>query len=302
MGESAVVSSVLWTEKYRPTALEDLALEPETRQLLTEFIEAGEIPHLLLIGPAGSGKTTVARILTSVLDCSTLTLNASSERGIDTVRAKIGGFVSSIMRGRWNIVFLDEADALTSDAQTAMRNMIESHADRARFILTANYGHRIIAPIQSRCQVIIMGQPPLKERCRILMRVLKAEGIAADPKLMLGYAERYPDLRRMLSAVQKAWLGNNRVLPPATEDAEVSGEAMLDMLISKNWTGFRRLTTSGDFDVQQSLRELFWAVPDEHERAGFLRHIIGRGVHETGFTPDPVILFLGVVAEAMEGL
>jgi len=76
----------------------------------------------------------------------------------------------------------------------------------------------------------------------------------------------------------------------------------LQSLMSKNWTAFRRYTTSGDFDVQQAFRALFWAIPDEHQKAGFLRHIIGRGVHETGFTPDPIILFLGVIAEAMEGL
>lgn len=300
--KSDVISGVLWTEKYRPTELSEVALEDETRQVLQQYIDAGELPHLLLIGPPGSGKTTVSRILINALDCMSLNLNASAERGIDVVREKIGAFVTAITMARWNIVFLDEGDAMTSEAQTAMRNQMESYAERARFIITANYSHRIIAPIQSRCQVLTFGRPPFKERYRILASVLQKEGIAAEPAVMASYAERYPDMRDMLFAAQRAYLGNNKVLPPASQTGAVTGADLYQLLMQKNWTAFRRLTTAGDFDVQQALREMFWAVPDEHPRAGFLRHTFGRGVHETGFTPDPIILFLGVVAEAMDGL
>lgn len=301
--ESTVLQDVLWTEKYRPTSLEDLALEPETRQVLASYIAAGEIPHLLFVGPPGSGKTTVARILLQALDCQKLTLNASSERGIDTVREKIGSFVTSLLGAKWNIVFLDEADAMTSDAQTAMRNLVESYSDRARFILTANYGHRIIAPIQSRCQLLTFGRPPLKERFRILTKVLQTEGVSTDPQTTLSYAEHYPDLRQMLFAAQRALLGSgNKALPPATQSGPADGKQMFEMLGQQNWTAFRRFTASGEFDALHALRELFWAVPDEHPRAGFLRHALAKAVHETGYSPDPVVLFLGVIAECMEGL
>lgn len=300
---SDVLTDVLWTEKYRPTALDQLALEDETRAVLSAYLKAGEIPHLLLVGPPGSGKTTVARIIYRALDCQQLVLNASTERGIDVVREKIGTFVTGMMAARWNIVFLDEADAMTSDAQTAMRNLIESYADRARFILTANLGHKIIGPIQSRCQVLTLGRPPLKERLRILMSVLKAEGIKAEPKVVLGYAEKFPDMRRMLMGAQRAYLGaKDGVLPPALSGDLTTGAELFDFLTAKNWTALRRLTSVGDFDPQQALREMFWAVPDAHPKAGFLRHILGRGVHETGYTPDPVILFLSVCSEVMEGL
>jgi hypothetical protein len=198
---------------------------------------------------------------------------------------------------------MDEADQLTSDAQGAMRNMMESYAERARFIFTGNYGHKIIGPIQSRCQVLVFGRPPLKERYRILASVLQQEGVQFMPPVALGYAEKYPDLRAMLFAAQRAWLGGGRtVLPPAQASGPVSGAELFAALTRKQWAEFKKLTTSGDFDVQQAFRELFWAVPDDHPKAGFLRHIIGKGVHETGFTPDPIILFLGVIAECMEGL
>lgn len=303
MAGSDVVSNVLWTEHYRPKTLDDVAMDAETRQLLQSYIDAGEIPHLLLIGPAGSGKTTVARILINALDCVNLNLNASSDRGIDVVREKIGTFVTALMGARWNVVFLDEADAMTADAQTAMRNLIEAYADRARFILTGNAGHRIINPIQSRCQVILLGRPPLKERCRILLKVLQAEGITADPRVALSYAEKFPDLRQMLMAAQKAWLsGGRKDLPLATHGAQVDDAELIQKLLNKDWTFFRRLGTSPDFDATNALRSLFWAVPDDHPQAAFLRHKLGRGVHETGFTPDPLVLYLGVISEVMEGL
>lgn len=305
MTTSQVLKELHWTEKYRPHTLDDVALEPETRTLLEAYLSAGEIPHLLLGGPPGSGKTTVARIILDTLDCATLTLNASSERGIDVVREKIGTFVTAVSQFDWNIVFLDEADQMTADAQTAMRNLIESYADQARFILTANQVHKVIGPIQSRCQVLTLGRPPLKERYRILTRVLEAEDIRYDKATALAYAEKFPDLRRLLHQTQRRYLvaGADGTLPPVSADTgETTGADLFQMLTSKSWTGLRRVTTSGDFDVQQGLRDLFYAIPDDHPRVGFLRHVIGRGVHETGFTPDPVVLFLAVTAEAMEGL
>jgi len=294
-----VIADVNWTEKYRPKKLADLALTDDTRAVLAAYIKEGQVPHLLFIGPAGSGKTTVARIIIKSLDCQVLALNASTDRGIDVVRERIGSFVTAMTGSRWNIVFLDEFDAMTADAQTALRNMIESYADRARFILTANYGHKVIAPIQSRCQLLVFERPPLTERTRVLMDVLAKEKIAADPLIALGYAEKFPDMRQMLFAAQRAYLAKG-ALPPAQEAGGPPGNQVLQWVEQKNWTALRRIPPSGDFDAQQTLRELFYAIPDEHRHCGELRHIIGRGVHETGFTPDPAVLFLAVVAQAME--
>lgn len=297
-----VLTDVLWTEKYRPDDLGDLALSDEIRKVLQSYLDAGEIPHLLLCGPPGTGKTTVARIIYRSLDCRVLALNASDERGIDVVREKIATFVTAMTEARWQIVFLDEADYMTTEAQTALRNLIEKYADRARFILTANYLHKVIGAIQSRCLLVELQRPPIKERVRILAKVLKAEGIAIpDPGVLFTYVERYPDLRKMLMSAQRAYLSHGE-LPPAKGDGPMPADDMFAMLKQKNYPGFRDLTKDGAFDPYQGLTTLFWAIPDEDPAAGMLRHVLGKAVHESSYTPDPIIHFLGTVAEAMESL
>lgn len=294
---------LLWTETYRPQTLAEMALEDSTRSVLESYLQAGEVPHLLLIGPPGSGKTTLARIIVHTIDCRHITLNASSERGIDVVREKIGGFVTAWTPERWKVVFLDEADAMTGDAQTALRNLIEANADQSRFVLTANYAHKIIGPIQSRCQVLEFGSPPLKERYRILSGVLAKEGIAAEPAVVLSYAERFPDLRRMLMGAQRAWLATGKSsLPPAAAADRVRGGELLKLVEDRNWTALKRLTASGEFDPQEMLRDAFWSVDVAKPHASLFLEKLARGLHDSGYTPDPIVLFLGVAAEIMNAL
>ncbi len=295
------MSTVLWTEKYRPNCLDDMVLSDDNRSLFQSFIDAEEIPHLLLLGPAGCGKTTVAKILIRNLDAQVLLLNASSERGIDTIRSKVATFAKARSMKTWNIVFLDEADATTSDAQTALRNIIETFSKRTRFILTGNYGHKIIDPLQSRCQVIKMGETPVKERYRLLKNVLEEEGRAVDdPALILSYADTYTDMRKMLFAAQRSILSKGTLVPAKSLD--ISGYDIYLACTKGKWNKVIEATRDPAFDCRSLLVDMFWTVPDDFSHAASWRFIIAKAVHESGFTPDAHVLFAGTCAELITDL
>lgn len=287
----------LWVEKYRPESLDTMALAPDDRALLKGFVEKGEIPHLLLSGPPGTGKTTTAKILYRALDCQVLVLNASDERGIDAIRNKVGTFVRTQSSHRWNCVMLDEADHLTVDAQGVLRNMMESFVDVGRFILTCNYLYKIISPLQSRCMRIELSQIPVGERLKILVRILQAEGVAIVPAVVMSYAQKFTDLRKMIMAAQRCVASKGQLVN--AQETTTDGTAFLAFVQSKNWTGLREATALPGFDPQNALREMFWAVPETFAGAAEWRLRIGRGLRDTQTAPDPVIDFLAVCAELM---
>lgn len=290
-----MLEGLLWTEKYRPDELDDLALSQENEELFRGYLEAGEIPHLLLYGPAGCGKTTVSRILMDSLDCATLKKNASSERGIDLVRGEIGTFVRGRMGASWNIVFLDEADALTPDAQTAMRALMERNTEKARFILTANYPRRIIDPIRSRCAEVGMREIPLKRRAQFLAGVLQEEGVEAEPSVILSYGERYTDMRRLLTRAQKSLQSHGELRP--AHKLGVTGEALFKAVRRGDYTQLKEWAKSADFDHRQALVDLFEAVPDDYEKAATFRMIAARAHTDLSRAQDPVVHILGTFSE-----
>lgn len=291
-----MIENHIWVEKYRPDDLANMALSEENRHLLAGMIAAEEIPHLLLHGPPGVGKTTLAKILTHELDCSVLQLNASSERGIDVVREKIQLFVRGLMGKKWNVVFLDEADAMTHDAQTALRNMMETFSGTSRFILTCNYLHKIISPIQSRCMAIELAQMSLKQRYDVLFGILTNElgELAEKDRLVaLEYAERYTDLRRMITAAQKSVMAHGSIQSPSV--AQMDGTKILLLVDEGDWNNIRTLSKGESFDHRQGLIDLFWALEAEPDPSAMV--LVGKAVHESGWTPDSVVHFLATIAE-----
>jgi len=207
----------LWVEKYRPQKLEDMVLDDATREFFEERFKEGICPHLLFISAPGSGKTTLAKIIVNALGASYRYINASDERGIDTIRESVVGFSQTrSFDGGIKIVILDETDGLTADAQRALRNTMEEYSDNVRFILTANYRNRIIGPIQSRTQIFEL-VPPFNGCVQRVVDIIKEEGIKVSKeqkdRLVTLIKARYPDLRHIINSVQQYTINNELKVP-----------------------------------------------------------------------------------------
>ncbi len=223
----------LWVERYRPSGLEGYVGNEHIIQKVNIYIENNDVPHLLLHGEAGTGKTTLAKIIVNAIDCDYLYINASDERGIDTLREKIRGFAASVGFKTWKVVILDESDYLTRDAQAALRNLMETFSKSTRFILTCNYPEKVIDPIQSRCQTFEIIPPTKKDVAKRLNDILINEGIQFEMQdLAVIVNSGYPDIRRVINAAQRQVINGRLVIDKQSSIESTYSEKIVDILKS----------------------------------------------------------------------
>ena len=198
------IKNSLWVEKYRPSSLDTYIGNEHLKSKVNVYLESGDLPHLLLFGKAGTGKTTLAKLLVNNIECDYLYINASDENNVDTVRTKVKNFASTIGFKDMKIIILDECDYITPNAQAALRNLMETFSKHCRFILTCNYVERIIDPIQSRCQSFQIVPPSKSEVAKHLHSILVNENVIdnmEDIKVLVDSG--YPDIRRIINSAQR---------------------------------------------------------------------------------------------------
>ena len=193
----------LWVEKYRPQTLSEYVGNETVKETIQQYLDNNDIPHLLLHGKAGTGKTTLAKLIVNTIKCDSMIINASDENNVDTVRNKVKNFASSMGFAGFKIIILDEFDYMTPNAQAILRNLMETFSKHCRFILTCNYHEKIIDPIKSRCQTFAITPPTKKDVAIQVTRILDAEKIKYDVKNVADIiSSYYPDIRRILNTCQ----------------------------------------------------------------------------------------------------
>jgi len=193
----------LWVEKYRPQTLADYVGNETIKETIQQYLDNNDIPHLLLYGKAGTGKTTLAKLIVNTIKCDFMIINASDENNVDTVRNKVKGFASSVGFSGFKVIILDEFDYMTPNAQAILRNLMETFSKHCRFILTCNYIEKIIDPIQSRCQSFAITPPTKKDVAIQVAKILDSEKIIYDIKNVADIVSSYyPDIRRILNTCQ----------------------------------------------------------------------------------------------------
>lgn len=296
--------NTLLVEKYRPTTLEHYVGNENIKEVIQKYLNQNDIQNFIFYGGAGTGKTTLAKIIVKNLDCDFLYLNASDENGIDTIRDKVKGFASTASFKGIKVVILDEADFITIQGQAALRNVIETFSRSTRFILTCNYIERIIDPIQSRCQVLKIVPPSKLDTAKHTAWVLDQEEISYETDDIKSIVNQYyPDLRKMLNTIQLSTINSKLLLD---KDVLVSSNYMLSIIkelsTSKNWKNIRQIIAdSGVKDFEELYRFLFDnSSKYASDREGSVAIILNEHLYQANFRIDKEINIMSAISKIIE--
>jgi len=296
----------LLVEKYRSTKLEDYVGNENIKATISKYLSQNDIQNLIFYGPPGTGKTTLAKLIVNNLNCDHLYINASDERGIETIRDKVSGFASSASFKPLKVIILDEADFLTIQAQASLRNVIETFSRSTRFILTCNYIERIIDPLQSRCQVLKIVPPSMREVASHIAGILDNENVEwAKETLGPIVKQYYPDIRKILGTAQLSTIDNKLVLDKSILVSNNYIEQVINELkTGKNWKTIRQIIADSNINDYD---ELFKALYDNvstyaPQSEGMVTIYINEHSYQANFRIDKEINMMACIAQIIQVL
>lgn len=288
----------LLNEIYRPNDLENYVGNATLKASIGKQLEQNDIQNYLFYGPAGCGKTTLAKIIINNLDCESLYINASDERGIETIRDKVVGFSSVASIKPLKVVILDEADFLTIQAQASLRNVIETFSRTTRFILTCNFVERIIDPIQSRCQTFKVVPPTKKEVAVHIAGICDKESIGYEvPAIGELVNKYYPDIRKMLNTVQSSTVDGHLQLDDSLLVSSGYMNSVLEELKQGNFKNIRQIIAdSGVNDFEELFRFLYDNASEYMPgKEGTVAILINDHLYKSNFRIDKEINLMSLI-------
>ena len=294
----------LWIEKYRSQTLQQYIGNDAIKARIADCIVKNDIPHFIFAGSAGTGKTTLAKLIVKNIQCDYLYINASDENGIDTIRDKVKGFASTASFQPIKIVILDEADFLTQPAQAALRNLIEEYSAYTRFILTCNYVERLIEPLQSRCELHML-KPPTKGAVakHICTNVLDVEGVTYEMSDIAQIVNLfYPDVRSIIKTLQQNVRDNKLTITTIDDNWCKPLVEILKKRDSKAWYQVRQLVADSQVDdFQTAYRYMFDNLSEfSYGNDAQLSVILDDFIWRAGVVPDKEINFSACIAKVLE--
>jgi DNA polymerase III delta prime subunit len=306
-------SDFIWVERYRPKTIDDCILPDDTKKTFKEFVVKGEIPNLLLAGPPGIGKTTIAKALCNELGADFYVINGSDEgRFLDTVRNQAKNFASTVSlteSSKHKVIIIDEADNTGNDVQLLLRANIETFYNNCRFIFTCNYKNKIIEPLHSRCAVIdftIKGKEKTKlagSFFKRLQNILDEERIEYDQKVLVEIiSKHFPDFRRVLNECQRYAVGGKIDSGILASFSDISVDELIKYLKEKNFTEVRKWVVSNlDNDANLILRRVYDScynhLTPQTIPAAVL--VIAKYLYQSSFVADQEINLLAALTEIM---
>ena len=296
----------LYVEKYRSKTLDEYVGNDTLKQVISKYIEQNDIQNLLLYGPPGTGKTTLAKLLINNINCDHLYINASDERGIETIREKVQGFASTASFKPLKVIILDEADFITIQGQAALRNVIETYSMSTRFILTCNFIERIIDPLQSRCQVLKIVPPSKGEVAKHVVTVLEKENTEYDlDSIKIVVNQFYPDLRKILNTCQLSTHNGKLTLDKSVLIASNYIDKVITELTKPTLTSWKTIkqiiADSNISEYDELFRELYNRV-EEYSKGndGEIIILVSESQYQSNFRIDKEINIMACISQILK--